>query len=83
MTLVRTDSIMPPRVAYAIGKRVGSAVERNRVRRRLRTCVHQHVESLVAGGSYLLSVGPAAVSMSYTELSGYVGSALSAVRDAR
>src|SRR5216683_8128406 len=31
----------PPRVAYAIGRKVGSAVERNRLRRRLRAIVRQ------------------------------------------
>ena len=32
----------PPRVAYAVGRRAGGAVERNRIRRRLRHVVRDH-----------------------------------------
>ena len=44
----------PARVAYAIGRHVGSAVVRNRIRRRLRAAVAQHESELLAGGAYLL-----------------------------
>ena len=37
MTFLPGDPSVPPRVAYAVGKRVGPAVVRNRVRRRLRS----------------------------------------------
>src|SRR4029077_5956550 len=50
----------PPRVAYAIGRGVGTAVVRNRVRRRLRAATRTHRDQLVPGHAYLVSTGPAA-----------------------
>jgi ribonuclease P protein component len=41
-------------VAYAVPRSVGNAVERNRVRRRLRAAVAGHVAELCPGGAYLL-----------------------------
>jgi ribonuclease P protein component len=40
-------------VAYAVGRSAGNAVDRNRVRRRLRALVHAHAAEL-APGWYLL-----------------------------
>ena len=50
----------PPRVAYAVGKTVGGAVERNRVRRRLREIVRR--QDLETGRGYMIRVvDPAAL----------------------
>jgi len=52
---------VPPRVAYAIGRTVGSAVVRNRLRRRLRALVHEHARAGRLGpGWYLVGATPAA-----------------------
>jgi ribonuclease P protein component len=61
------DPIEPPRVAYTIGRRVGSAVVRNRVRRRLRMLVLE-TASRLRPGSYLIGVGPDAAFLSYDDL---------------
>lgn len=50
----------PPRVAYQIGRRVGGAVVRNRVRRRLREAVRAHRELLRPGLAYLIGASPEA-----------------------
>ncbi len=55
----------PPRVAFAIGRRVGGAVVRNRLRRRLRELARA---SALPGGAWLVSAGPAAGTASFTEL---------------
>ena len=65
-----------PRVAYAVGKRVGGSVVRNRVRRRLRAVV-SHIDGL-APGAYLVSVGPDVVGMAYEELRSVVATAMTA-----
>lgn len=57
-----------PLVAYAVGRRVGSAVVRNRVRRRLRAAVRDVAPTLPAG-SYLVRVSTPAVALAYEELS--------------
>ncbi|HAM01006.1 MAG TPA: ribonuclease P protein component, partial [Acidimicrobiaceae bacterium] len=48
-----------PRIAYAVGRRAGTAVTRNRLRRRLRAAVG-HAPRL-APGAYLVAAGPEAV----------------------
>jgi ribonuclease P protein component len=58
------------RVAYAVGRRVGPAVVRNRVRRRLRAAVREIDRSGagLADGAYLIAVRPAAADSTYREL---------------
>ncbi len=59
------DPAEPPRVAFAIGKRVGTAVVRNRLRRRLRTCLR---EAHLRPGAYLVVANPDAVNLTYEDL---------------
>jgi ribonuclease P protein component len=61
------------RVAYAISRAVGSAVVRNRVRRRLRAAC---VELAPPPGAYLISVSTAAATCSYAELRDDLAAAL-------
>jgi len=66
----------PPRVAYAIGRRVGGAVERNRVRRRLRTVM---ADLDPAPGRYLIRVAPTDSELSFLDLKALVSNALLAL----
>jgi ribonuclease P protein component len=59
----------PPRIAFAVGRPVGNAVVRNRVRRRLRAAVREQYELLQPGWGYLVSAAPAAATATYRELS--------------
>lgn len=56
-----------PLVAYAIGRRAGGAVVRNRVRRQLRAIARQAAPGL-APGSYLVRVAPGAIGLPYDQL---------------
>ena len=60
----------PPRVAFAIGRRVGPAVVRNRVRRRLRSILRGLADdpAQLPRGAYLVSVQPKAVTSTYAQL---------------
>ncbi len=61
----------PPRVAYAMTKRVGSAVVRNRLRRRIRVICLDLVRSAadaVPSGALLISAGPEAARRNPEEL---------------
>jgi ribonuclease P protein component len=76
----------PPRAAFAISRKVGNAVARNKVRRRLRSILRE-LESPVAGeqlpnGTYLLTTRPGVAELPYSELSGLVSSACRAVTGA-
>jgi ribonuclease P protein component len=66
----------PPRVAYAIGRHVGGAVVRNRLRRRLRVLARQ---SSLAPGAYLVSAGQGAGEVPFATLATWWDEAVEAV----
>ena len=76
MTFLPGDPSVPPRVAYAVGKRVGPAVVRNRVRRRMRAATLAHRSALAPGGVYLFGAGPAAATAAYSEIDTAMGQLL-------
>ena len=78
VTWVAGDPAEPPRVAYAVGRRAGGAVVRNRIRRRLRSVMRDLSEEL-SPGAYLIGAGAQAASLSYRELRTTVSEALRAV----
>jgi len=57
-----------PHVGYALSRKVGSAVRRNRLRRQLRELVKTHTKDLRPGW-YVMSASPKATHMSFSELS--------------
>ena len=74
------DGSTPPRVAYSVGRPVGSAVVRNRVKRRLRAVLADLAgpeAALPPGpGAYLVSVRPHAARCTYADLERAVRGAL-------
>jgi ribonuclease P protein component len=76
MTFLPGDPSIPPRVAYAVGKRVGPAVVRNRVRRRLRAATSGHRAELRPGGAYLFGAAPGAASVPFAEIDAAMGQLL-------
>lgn len=55
------------RVAFAVGRKVGGAVARNRWRRRLRAIV-AGCSAELPPGDYLIGLGPDVASLSFEEL---------------
>jgi ribonuclease P protein component len=58
----------PPQVAYAVGRRAGGAVARNRLRRRLRAVVRDEAAHLEPSCAYLVGAAPAALDLPYADL---------------
>jgi ribonuclease P protein component len=63
----------PPRVAYTVSRKVGGAVQRNRVRRRLRALART---SGLAPGAWLVVAAPGAASVTFPVLQGWWASAV-------
>lgn len=64
MTFAADRGLSRPRVAFALSRHRGTAVARNRVRRRLRAVFREHAIDL-APGRYLVGVRTAASAVTY------------------
>ncbi len=58
----------PVRIAYALPKRIGSAVVRNRVRRRLRAAFATMEASKLRPGTYLVTADATVTKMPFPQL---------------
>ena len=66
----------PARVAFAVPRRVGRAVDRNLIRRRIRSILGDLPQDRLPVGAYLIAVRPGATPLSFSELSDHVDRAL-------
>ena len=66
--VLETGETGAPRAGFVTSKRIGGAVVRNRVRRRLREAVRRHQEPLRGGFWVVLIARPAAAQASYQQL---------------
>ena len=71
----------PPRIAFAVGRKFGTAVDRNRARRRLRAAISVDPTLLLPGGAYLFSVERAAMTIPFPTLREHVTTLLRAVAE--
>lgn len=68
-------------MAYAIGRRFGNAVERNRARRRLRAAVALDQALLLPGGAYLVAAERSVMTLPFPTLREHVTTLLQSVRE--
>jgi ribonuclease P protein component len=52
--IVKSNALSTVRIGVAAGRSVGNAVERNRAKRRMRSCIHRQLPSLVGGRDLIL-----------------------------
>jgi ribonuclease P protein component len=72
---VRETSWSRVEIAYVIGRRVGTAVTRNRLRRRLRAIVADPTARLPTG-AYVIHVAPSATQLGFDELKAHLSRAV-------
>lgn len=72
------DDSANPRISYAVGRRAGGAVERNRIRRRLRAVMHGLSPRLV-GRAWLVGAGEEASDLRFHQLETHCRSAVEAL----
>ena len=76
-TYIPDPAAMPPRVAYALGRAIGPAVVRNRLRRRLRAALEN---ISLPPGLYLIGAQPTAAHRSQSELLFDLGRLVGSIR---
>jgi ribonuclease P protein component len=77
-SFVNDPAASPLRVAFSVGRSVGSATRRNRLRRRLRAIVAAAApDAGIAGGWLLIGASPAANELTFAQLQVEVGTLLS------
>lgn len=59
---------LPSRFGLSVSKRVGSAVQRNRVKRRLREAIRRRLWKTLPGWDMIVTARPEAVNAEYTDL---------------
>lgn len=74
------DGAGAPHVAYAIGRKVGPAVVRNRIRRRLRVLIEHEAERGLPNGWFLVGAGGRRATQSAADLRADVAELFSLVR---
>jgi len=68
-----------PRVGFVVGRAVGDAVDRNRVRRRLRHLVRDRLDRLPAGARLVVRARPQAAELTSAQLAEQLDRALARV----
>ncbi len=75
VSFLREEADRTPRVAYAIARRCGTAVARNRIRRRLRAALDELAADL-GPGAYLITPDPSCRTAPFDEVRGALREAL-------
>ena len=74
----RSDTPGPGRVGFSVPRRIGGAVVRSRVKRRLREVIRRHWSELPDGGEIVFHVYPAILGATSAELEEQVANAFHA-----
>jgi ribonuclease P protein component len=79
-TAVNGTAIAPSRVGFSVSKRVGDAVRRNQVKRRLREVIRRRLWNVAPGWDMIVIARPGASTVDYEELRDEVDALLTQAR---
>jgi len=69
-----------PRIGFTVGKVLGGAVERNRIRRRMKAAVQKHLSEILLPLDVVLHPRRSVLTMEFAHLDAEVGQALAALQ---
>jgi ribonuclease P protein component len=72
-----------PRVGFTVGKVLGGAVERNRIRRRMRAAVRRRLAELVQPLDVVLHPRKSVLTLKFSELEAEIGRVFTAVQQGK
>ena len=72
-----------PRIGFAVGKILGGAVERNRIRRRMRAAVQRHLGKLTLPIDVIMHPRKAVLKMDFAQLESEVEQMFTAIQKGR
>jgi ribonuclease P protein component len=72
-----------PRVGFTVSKALGGAVDRNRIRRRMRAVVQRHLAQLVRPLDVVLHPRKAVLAMDFEKLDAEIGQLFTAIQKGR
>jgi ribonuclease P protein component len=76
----QTDRAAGPRVGFTVGKVLGGAVVRNRIRRRMRAVVRQHLRDLAAPLDLVLHPRKSVLTLKFAQLDAEIVQVFAAVQ---
>jgi ribonuclease P protein component len=76
----QNDRAAGPRVGFTVGKVLGGAVVRNRIRRRMRSAVRQHLRELAAPLDLVLHPRKSVLTIKFAQLDAEVAQVFAAVQ---
>jgi ribonuclease P protein component len=76
----QNDRAAGPRVGFTVGKVLGGAVVRNRIRRRMRSAVRQHLRELAAPLDLVLHPRKSVLTLKFAQLDAEVAQVFAAVQ---
>jgi ribonuclease P protein component len=76
----QTDRDAGPRVGFTVGKVLGGAVVRNRIRRRMRASVRQHLRELAAPLDMVLHPRKSVLTLKFAQLDAEIAQVFAAVQ---
>ena len=77
------DDLEGPKIGFTVGKVLGGAVERNRIRRRMRAAVQRHLAAFAAPMDVVMHPRKSVLTMEFARLEAEVGQILAVIQKGR